>query len=745
MKYFPKTKRYIALFFPLFLVAIFYFGFGVDVAYAADTDPGFWKSVGSAIGGALLLVLNGILYGVFVVVSYPVTWAAVLLGWAVDPAAVHTLFTMNSIYLLWQMIRDFFNLFFILTLLFIAFATIFQIDSFNYKKTLGKLLLMALLVNFSFPIARFIVDATNVPMYFFMESMFTNKAQANGKGIVEVSFGSSGMQEIILPGSNNKGFVKGNSDLTVKIFTGIIFMFLFGVSLLVFAIMMVIRSIMLVILIIFSPVGFAGMVIPGFRQYATKWWDNLLKYAMFGPASMLMMLVAVKFMQEFKVDGKNAMIAQASGSTGDAASATYMATMASVVVPIILIWSAITIGQTMGIAGAGMVTQRAQQFSRWAGRRSVGRLGGDFVQNAYRSWDQSRQPARQDRQNRALSTRFGQRINQEWTELQATGGGLALTRGARRDAQNRFMAEQNRRVEEAHRRENMNIIPVQQLRQMQQQHQNDPVMNAAIVRALAERREATRDDLEGVRGHYQEMNGVPNTVTRGIEQSMLAYDPQAVHTRNGQLDEAALRADVRANGFRSATLSEDAVANSADYFRIAAEEGRLTPQNIEAIRARGDEFRDAVTNTLDATIDQFEENLVNQQGPLQPDQQRRQDTARRNLHSSFYAQTGRFHDVTASDQVSHMRAEVFSRANGDIMRRSQGQSIDDYADEIADNMPPGRVVDIIQRMFEENPEQARNLIGRLRTTAGTQGNANADAVRNMVDRQNGHNAIRHLD
>lgn len=352
------------------LGVLFSFSFLFNVHHA-DAFLGLdW--IGDKAGDAFFYVINIILYAVFTLVSYPVTWSAMLLGLTVDPVAVNTMFKMPAIYTLWQMVRDFFNLFFILTLLFIAFATIFQIDSFNYKKTLGKLLLMALLVNFSFPIARFVIDIANVPMYFFMESIFSDPTDAKAENITKRFLGTSNLEKIIL-GKEDFGVadIQGDSEITTKLLVGIIFMFLFGVSLLVLAVLFLIRALMLVILIIFSSVGFAGMVIPGFRSYATKWWDSLLKYAFFGPAAMLMMLVSLKFLEGFTGPGGMGSpenIANKSSVTG---GGTYLAAMVAVIAPIVMIWMSIIVAQNSGIVGAREVGASAQKFSKWAGRKSA--------------------------------------------------------------------------------------------------------------------------------------------------------------------------------------------------------------------------------------------------------------------------------------------------------------------------------------------------------------------------------------
>jgi hypothetical protein len=58
----------------------------------------------------------------------------------------------------WIVLRDLVNMFFVLGLLFIAFITVLRIERQPWNKLLGKLLLMAILVNFSKTICGVIID-----------------------------------------------------------------------------------------------------------------------------------------------------------------------------------------------------------------------------------------------------------------------------------------------------------------------------------------------------------------------------------------------------------------------------------------------------------------------------------------------------------------------------------------------------------------------------------------------------------
>ncbi|NTW45930.1 MAG: hypothetical protein HGB18_02620 [Candidatus Moranbacteria bacterium] len=363
-------------------------------AQAADGDAevsvadkiGAWFA-DAVIGNAVKPFLWLINFALWIVLKFEtliLIFATTIFGWAVDPTSVRNTLNMASVYTLWRMVRDFFNLFFILTILFIAFATIFQVHAYNYKKLLWHLVLMALLVNFSFPVTRFIIDATNVPMYFFMESMFRDNSSPNPTQLFGTVFSTSGLQQIMVP--DFQDFYATFSDpstMTTRLIISIIFMFLFSMSLLVMAVLFVIRLIMLTVLIIFAPLGFAGTAIPGFEGYAKQWWNHLFKYAIFGPSAMLMMLVAVTFLQNFKNDqlGSGTFSNYSSNLTSTNDDKTLIASMAQTIVPIVLIWMAISTGQTAGIQGAAGITSWAQKTSKMAGKNAAkwGGKGALFV------------------------------------------------------------------------------------------------------------------------------------------------------------------------------------------------------------------------------------------------------------------------------------------------------------------------------------------------------------------------------
>ena len=106
--------------------------------------PGFASAatVGSFFAGAIATVLQVFIWllgKVLVLIIYLVVWVAQYNEFVTSPA----------VSVGWGVVRDICNMFFIVFLLIIAFSTILNIQSFEFKHNLPKLLLIAVLINFS--------------------------------------------------------------------------------------------------------------------------------------------------------------------------------------------------------------------------------------------------------------------------------------------------------------------------------------------------------------------------------------------------------------------------------------------------------------------------------------------------------------------------------------------------------------------------------------------------------------------
>src|SRR3989344_1484808 len=120
--------------------------------------------------GPILSLVNSIL-GVVVWIVRQIVWA--LSNWVVLPILDITLSLDGAniasiVYVGWTYVRDFVNMFFILILIVLGFATILRIESYNYRHILVELILMAVLVNFSLVIARIIVQVADLLQFAFL-------------------------------------------------------------------------------------------------------------------------------------------------------------------------------------------------------------------------------------------------------------------------------------------------------------------------------------------------------------------------------------------------------------------------------------------------------------------------------------------------------------------------------------------------------------------------------------------------
>jgi len=371
-----------------------------------------------------------LLYGVFVLFGLLASLALTIFEWAIKPENVTLFFGNPGVYESWKFVRDFFNLFFILVLLYIAFSVVFQIEK-NFKKTILSLVLAALFVNFSYPVSRALIDMTNVPMYFFANQMAARDVES-GPDIFGQTLTASHLKGILL--SN-----KSDSDIS-SLLMAIIFIFIFSVTLLVLSVMFIIRLVALVILVIFSSVGFVASIIPGLNTYSKMWWDNFWKYAFFGPAAMLMLLIATRLFSALG-DGsaiETSMKTVASGTV--AVDQTFVSSMALLTIPIIMLWMAMGLAQKFSIAGASSVVGIGKKFSKWAGGKASGL---NALKRNYASYSDMRKKRADEKNKNNFGSRLGAGLNKKQDTIYGATGlpGSKAANQRVKDAENKEIYE----------------------------------------------------------------------------------------------------------------------------------------------------------------------------------------------------------------------------------------------------------------------------------------------------------------
>jgi hypothetical protein len=170
----------------------------------------------------------------------------------------------------WPKIRDLGNMVIILGFVVIGIATALRFKDYEAKKLLGKLIIAALLINFSLLICGIVIDGTNIISGSFMANSTVgptewNKAVGNQVQIIWCQWKKSDWKQAAA------GIISSAAGLT---FYNIVMIIVF----LLYFFLYLFRIIAIWILVILSPLAFVLSVFPGTRKFFDMWWSNFFQW-----------------------------------------------------------------------------------------------------------------------------------------------------------------------------------------------------------------------------------------------------------------------------------------------------------------------------------------------------------------------------------------------------------------------------------------------------------------------------------
>lgn len=186
----------------------------------------------------------------------------------------------------WTFVLGIANLGFVLALLFIALVTILRVGGFDTRRLLVRLLIAALLINFSLLIAIVILDFSRLAMAAIARGIAGRGISELGISILEASgvvgeVGLAGNTPLVI----DKGQIQTWSDTAElgNLFYGLILIvtLLFGFVLIASA--LIGRYLMLILLLVVSPLAYLFLAMPTMGNLAKQWWSTYLKYVFYGP------------------------------------------------------------------------------------------------------------------------------------------------------------------------------------------------------------------------------------------------------------------------------------------------------------------------------------------------------------------------------------------------------------------------------------------------------------------------------
>src|SRR3989344_1860897 len=257
---------------------------------------------GNFIGGAATLVPSiavAVVLYLLGLIGSTLVWVA---GWVISFGVElnNNILAANNAALRvgWSISRDLANLGFVLAIIFIAFLTILRSAGYDTKQMLTRLIIAALLVNFSLVIAGAFIDFAGVISGFFLSKI----SDSGGIGLssqITAGFApqaflqtdtsvldkvKAGFSALTFPGQ--MGFLAGLGFATFLTF-------IVALTLLTLAAMFLARFVILTLLLAVAPLAWLLWIWPGLEQHWKTWWSEFMRWVFFMPSATFFLYLAL--------------------------------------------------------------------------------------------------------------------------------------------------------------------------------------------------------------------------------------------------------------------------------------------------------------------------------------------------------------------------------------------------------------------------------------------------------------------
>lgn len=369
-----------------------------DTGTFTDKDG---NNKGTTIGGIAAGVVLGALVEILKFINSMLVQLVALVAQLLDAAITLSLAGLSGIGAItigWGITRDISNLFFIFILLVISIATILRFEQYGAKQLLVRLIIIALLINFSLVIAATVVDISNVFALAFIGEihpvsdhiaaiLMINKLTDTKRPPLEVEGADTDWELVVSKGwlegmdTLNHGFTTDQDVLsaapaTQNVFSGQSVEFFWQATILVLQLtlifvfvalsaMLLIRSVALIIIFVLAPLGFLAAILPATRGLANQWWRKLFEWSFFFPMSAFMIYLAITY---------GTQMSQIFGA-GSGSHVINTGVLFNYFVTVALLIGSLIVAKQMGIMGAaaaiGIGLGIAKRARGYAGRTSL--------------------------------------------------------------------------------------------------------------------------------------------------------------------------------------------------------------------------------------------------------------------------------------------------------------------------------------------------------------------------------------
>lgn len=305
---------------------------------------------------------------------------------------------------LWEIIRDLFNLLFIFGLIYAGFKLILGIDDSGSKRTIGYIVIAALLINFSLYAVQVTVDVGNV-IAGRIYKQITTDAAIGALGDSEIGSVSDNFTRFVqierLANEANEltkiENIEGNVNTWWGAFLlGLVFLFFFTLLGFMFAagaILLFGRFVMLIGFMVFSPILLLGLIFPKLAGATSSWPKMFLNQVIVGPLYLFMLYLSLRAVQNLPNLPQLTII-----------NITLYVGLVSA-----FLWGSLMISKKFGAVGADRALAWGGNMGRsirggvtgFAGRNTVG-WGANKLQNRFTSWQAKESNSRLGRLARGI-------------------------------------------------------------------------------------------------------------------------------------------------------------------------------------------------------------------------------------------------------------------------------------------------------------------------------------------------------
>ncbi len=295
--------RPVFIFFPLLVI----FGVGFLIPQVAFAGCGNPLDIGCHFTQGLTKIFAFGMYWVMQATSFLLYLAGVIFNFIVIELVFQfgeNIAFSQGMLIAWGILRDLANMVLLFGFIYIGIAIMLELPNYTFAKTLPRLILVAVLLNFSLFITGAFIDTMNA----FAASIYRQAQPACAEGAPcadNVNYGVAGAifkqtglgTAFAENGLNREAIAEKLEDPGKEAILYLSFATLFLITALVLfaaSINLIARTVFLALYLVFSPLGFVGYAIPALEKHAKKnWTDPLISNALYAPVFVLLIFVAL--------------------------------------------------------------------------------------------------------------------------------------------------------------------------------------------------------------------------------------------------------------------------------------------------------------------------------------------------------------------------------------------------------------------------------------------------------------------